>query len=66
MDTSEGLSNKILEERQVEKFSQFVENYEVSVAATKRRLRGNDNNETTLRTSTTPIENVSIFALTGF
>ena len=35
METLEGLNNKILEERQVEKFSQFIEKYDESVAIAK-------------------------------
>ena len=66
METLEVLNNKILEERQVEKFSQFIERYEESVATAKRRLRGTDDTANAVKTKTTPTENVSIFALTGF
>ena len=65
METLEGLNNKILEERQVEKFSQFIEKYDESVAIAKRRLRGKGDAAKPLKSATTPTENVSIFALTG-
>ena len=38
MDASESLSNKILEEKQVEKFSQFIEKYGENVNALKKKM----------------------------
>ena len=63
MESSENLNNKILEERQVEKFSQFIESYEEAVGNLKKKLSSNKNQP--LTASTNVSENVSFYSLTG-
>ena len=63
MESSENLNNKILEERQVEKFSQFIESYEEAVGNLKKKLSSNKNQP--LTASTNVAENVSFYSLTG-
>ena len=63
MDTSESINNKILEERQIEKFSTFIESYEADVSRIRSRLRSSGNS--TIQTGTDVPESISIFALTG-
>lgn len=64
MDASESLSNKILEEKQVEKFSQFIEKYGENVNALKKKLKGRES--VPVSTATDVPESVSLFNLTGF
>ena len=63
MESSENLNNKILEERQVEKFSQFIESYEEAVGNLKKKLSSNKNQPLTACTNVA--ENVSFYSLTG-
>ena len=63
MDASETLSNKILEEKQIEKFSQFIEKYGENVSAIKRKLKGIRTRP--VSTQTDAAESVSLFNLTG-
>ena len=64
MDASESLNNKILEEKQIEKFSQFIEKYGENVSALKKKLKGHESVPVT--TATDVPESVSLFNLTGF
>ena len=63
MDASESLSNKILEEKQIEKFSQFIEKYVENVSTIKNKLKGHES--VPISTSTDVQESVSLFSLTG-
>ena len=64
MDASESLNNKILEEKQIEKFSQFIEKYGENVSALKKKLKGHES--VPVSTATDVPESVSLFNLTGF
>ena len=63
MEASETLNNKILEERQIEKFSSFIETYTSQVNHLKRKLHTNQCQPLTPTTKVS--ENVSFYTLTG-
>ena len=63
MEASEILNNKILEERQIEKFSTFIETYTSQVNILKRKLDIDDYQPLTPVTKVA--ENVSFYTLTG-
>ena len=64
METSDNLNNKILEERQVEKFSHFVEKYEENVKQLTKKLK--TNKKLVLSNKSENKENVSLYSLTGY
>ena len=63
MDNSESINNKILEERQIEKFSTFIESYEADVSKIRSRLKTSGNPK--IVAGTDVIEKLSLFTLTG-
>ena len=69
MEASEALSEKILEERQIEKFSQFIEKYEVDVETLRSKLRPRKHAAATAAakdaTTADEEESVSLVSLTG-
>ena len=65
MEASEALSEKILEERQIEKFSQFIEKYEVDVETLRSKLRPRKHAAATAATTADVEESVSLVSLTG-
>ena len=64
METSDNLNNKILEERQVEKFSHFVEKYEENVKQLTKKLK--TNKTLVLSNKSENKESVSLYSLTGY
>ena len=65
MEASEALSEKILEERQIEKFSQFIEKYEVDVETLRSKLRPRKHAAATAAATADVEERVSLVSLTG-
>ena len=65
MEASEALSEKILEERQIEKFSQFIEKYEVDVETLRSKLRPRKHAAATAAATADVEERVSLASLTG-
>ena len=66
MEASEALSEKILEERQIEKFSQFIEKYEVDVETLRSKLRPRKHAAAATAATTADVEeSVSLVSLTG-
>ena len=63
MEQSESINNKILEERQIEKFSTFIQSYEADVSKIRSRLRSSGNSK--VQTGTDVPEHISVFSLTG-
>lgn len=63
MDHSESINNKILEERQIEKFSTFIESYEADVNKIRSRLKTSGNPK--IIAGTDLPESLSLFSLTG-
>ena len=62
MEQSEAINNKILEERQIEKFSTFIESYEADVSKIRSRLRTSGTSK--LQAGTDVRESVSLLSLT--
>ena len=63
MEASETLNNKILEERQIEKYSSFIETYTSQVNHLKRKLQTDECQP--LAPTSKVAENVSFYTLTG-
>ena len=63
MEATETLNNKILEERQIEKFSSFIETYTTQVNHLKGKLHSKECQP--LTPTSKVAENVSFYTLTG-